>query len=93
MQRQPARVDARGDVVAAAAPPQDEAAAAAAAAEKTRITRELNPYAAEGREVNDWTHAKHGVAGTDPTGAARGPGLGDGGQSFLLKKMARAVEE
>ena len=93
MQRQPARVDSRGDPVAPPPKPQDAAAAAEAEAAKTRISRELNPYAAEGREINDWTHAKHGEAGSDPTGAARGRGLGDGGQSFLLKKMARAVEE
>ena len=93
MQRQPARVDSRGDAPAPAPPPQDAAAVAAAEAAKTRIARELNPYAAEGREVNDWTHEKHGEAGSHPAGAVRGPGMGDGGQSFLLKKMARAVEE
>ena len=93
MQRQPVRVDSRGDAVAPPPPPQEAAAVAAAEAAKTRISRELNPYTAEGREINDWTHAKHGEAGSDPTGATRGRGLGDGGQSFLLKKMARAVEE
>ena len=93
MQRQPARVDSRGDAPAPAPPPQDAAAVAAAEAAKTRIARELNPYAAEGREVNDWTHEKHGEAGSHPAGSVRGPGMGDGGQSFLLKKMARAVEE
>ena len=92
MMRPPPRVDAKGEEVAPAPPPQDAAAVEAVAAAHARITRELNPYAAEGREVNEWPHATHGEAGTAAT-AARGRGLGDGGQSFLLKKMSRAVEE
>ena len=69
----------------------DDAAAAAAPA-PARIVRELNPYAREGAEVNDWTAQAAGHGDAAPVAAVRAAGT-DGGQSWQAKKLRRAVEE
>ena len=72
---------------------EDAAAAAAPPAEpSSRVVRELNPYARDGVDSNEWTASASGmtsVAGARPVLAAGT----DGGASWEEKRMRRAVEE
>ncbi|KAL1525720.1 hypothetical protein AB1Y20_020564 [Prymnesium parvum] len=56
-----------------------------------RVALELNPYAKDGLEVNEWKKPDGAV--TDQALANLFVKGTDGGRSFLLKKMQRAVEE
>jgi hypothetical protein len=86
---------------AAASPVEDLAAAADAARAKARLDRELNPYAAAGKDSSEWTrdgvacfsHASQSGATSSAhaTPAVRAAET-DGGASWKQKQLLRAVE-
>ena len=100
--RPPTAADGAKSIAAAAAAALDLRAptkaaegladAASSAAPSARISRELNPYARDGTEIDQWTARALGRQEEAPVAAVRAAGT-DGGTSWQQKKLKRAVEE